>query len=115
MPANPIPPNTRTWRNWAGTVVHPVVQTTNVRNSAGHRFSIEAYNNTTSAIQRLIGLTLQTRTQLRATGSGWSFSAIAATDGVVLDARNLDYRTTLDPGERAGLVRFHHVRSDADC
>jgi FAD/FMN-containing dehydrogenase len=99
LPANPIRPETRTWRNWAGTVVHPVVQTTEVRNRAGHRFSIEAYNNTTSAIQRLIGLTLHTRTQLRATGSGWSFSAIAATDGVVLDARNLDYRTTLQAGE----------------
>jgi hypothetical protein len=70
LPANPIRPETRTWRNWAGTVVHPVVQTTDLRNRAGHRFSIEAYNNTTRAIQRLIGLALQTRTQLRATGSG---------------------------------------------
>ena len=72
---------------------------------------IEKLRATISALQRLVREAVRDNVQLRALGSGWSFSKVAATDGIMLNTTYLNWilpisRASVDPaypGDRTRL------------
>jgi FAD/FMN-containing dehydrogenase len=49
------------------------------------------YNNATIAIQGIIKEAMEANYRLRALGGGWSWTKIAATDGVILNTKLLNH------------------------
>lgn len=89
----------RTWENWHQSVKQKVVQRVSVWNRDPVRPSIPSYNATTAALQGLIRDALARGVELRAAGGGWSFSPVAATDGIVLNTLPLNYRFWLSDAD----------------
>jgi len=54
------------------------------------------YNSATSAIQDIIRAAMEGNYRLRALGGGWSFTRIAATDGVILNTKLLNHTFKLN-------------------
>src|SRR5712691_2839458 len=82
----------RRWQNWHQTVSQPVKQLLDIWNAKPAEDSLETYGGTTRGLQRLVGQALKDGTSLRALGGGWSFSPVAATDGIILNTKPLNYR-----------------------
>ncbi len=60
--------------------------------------ALDGYNDTTKALQKIIGDRIETNTPLRVLGSGWSFTKVAtATNAYMLDTKQLN--TTLNISE----------------
>ena len=93
----------RKWQNWHQSVEQRVADLIDLWNATPNQFSIQSYNATTDAMQGLIQSAMDQRIALRALGGGWSFSPVAATDGILLNTRPLNYKiamgqTNLMPG-----------------
>ncbi|MCZ6572871.1 MAG: FAD-binding protein [Planctomycetota bacterium] len=72
---------------------------------------LRRYNRTTGTVQTLIRGARRRRVRLRAVGSGWSFSPVAATDGFLLNTKQLTLpfsvkKTVTRKGSPAGLFLF---------
>jgi hypothetical protein len=82
-----------------------------VRNAETGNF-VSDYNAMTSALQKLVREAADEQARLRAFGGTWSFSPVAATDGRLIDTRNLNgvirvSAASVDPaypGDAAGLL-----------
>ena len=83
------------WRNFHDTVAQTVVQLVDVWNARPNAASFPSYNATTAALQGLIGEALRDGLRIRALGGGWSFSPAAATDGILVNTRPLNYQFSL--------------------
>ena len=83
------------WRNFHQTVTQTVAQLVDVWNARPGVASFPAYNATTAALQDLIGEAVRDGLRLRALGGGWSFSPAAATDGLLVNTRPLNYQFSL--------------------
>ena len=87
------PSNSATiWRNWHETVTQTVREYVSVRNSNESASTIGAYNETGRALQGFIRRAIDEDTSLRAVGGGWSFTSVAAADGIMLATQRLNYR-----------------------
>ena len=85
----------KTWENWHESVRQKVVQLVDVWNAQPNRTSLESYNAATSALQRLVKQALDEGVGIRALGGGWSFTPIAATDGILVNTKPLNYQFRL--------------------
>lgn len=94
-----MPPSGRTliWRNWHETVSQPVRRFEVLSNPDESRSTVSGYNTTTRRVQELILEAAEQDTSLRALGGAWSFTPVAATDGIMLATQRLNYRFALDP------------------
>jgi hypothetical protein len=83
--------------NWHQTVDQRLHRWLIMFNADPQNSTIDGYNATTREIQALIRTADQEDVSLRAHGGTWSFSPIAATDGILLNTQPLNYRFTIDP------------------
>jgi hypothetical protein len=88
----------RRWRNFHETVSQSVARLVDVWNAEPGRSSFAAYNATTEALQQLVGEALAGGLEIRALGGGWSFSPVAATSGILVNTRPLNYQFRLAEG-----------------
>lgn len=85
----------KTWENWHESVRQKVTQLVDVWNGEPNRATIANYNATTTGLQGLIGQALAGSLQIRALGGGWAFTPVAATDGILLNTKPLNYQFRL--------------------
>lgn len=90
-------PSTSIWTNWHETVSQPVVRFEVLSNADEARSTIAGYRVTNTRIQRLIGEAAEKGVSIRAVGGGWSYTRVAATDGIMLATERLNYRFALQP------------------
>ena len=88
-------PGPNVWRNWHETVSQPVSHFEVLRNADESQSSLADYNRTTASIQDLIRTGVERNISIRAVGGAWSFTNIAATDGILLATQRLNYRFAL--------------------
>jgi len=92
----PIPPflvaKKKTWKNWHESVKQKATRLTSVWNLEPNTPSYSSYNVMTAFLQSLIAEAEGEGLGLRAVGGTWSFTPVAATDGVMLDTQPLNYR-----------------------
>ena len=82
----------RSWKNWHESVDLPqVAQQVDIWNGEPERVTVGCYNDTTAALQNLIGQALDQGIQIRAAGGTWSFTPVAATAGMLINTRFLNY------------------------
>ncbi len=92
------------WSNHHGTVTVPVAARWQIVNENQTTPSIAGMKATAERLQRLIGHAVAQRVRLRAIGSRWSFSEVAAAEnGWALQTQRLNYHFavgagSLDPG-----------------
>ena len=91
MPAQPqiTPTNNKTWTNRHNTFTQSIDNLFDIANGDTGS-TINDYNATTAAIQSLIGRAISENKSLRALGGGWSFSNVAATDGWIVNTKQLN-------------------------
>jgi hypothetical protein len=87
------------WRNWHETVSQTVRRFEVLRNPDESKSTLAGYNATTRRIQELILEAAEQDTSLRAVGGAWSFTPIAATEGILLATQRLNYRFALAPSQ----------------
>ena len=84
------------WKNWHESVDIPqVAQQVDVWNGEPGRVTVGCYNATTRALQNLIGQALAEALPIRAAGGTWSFTPVAATAGMLINTRFLNYQFRL--------------------
>ena len=91
MPAQPriTPTNNKIWTNRHNTFTQSIDNLFDIAN--GNTGSpLNDYNATTDAIQSFIGKAIAENKTIRALGGGWSFSKVAATDGWILNTKQLN-------------------------
>jgi FAD/FMN-containing dehydrogenase len=81
----------KVWENWHETVRQKAERLVTIWNAQPNQPSIASYNATTTAIQGLIAEALAGGLHLRAAGGTWSFTPVAATDGIILNTLALNY------------------------
>jgi hypothetical protein len=86
-----------TWTNEHGTFTQPIKDLYDLANETTGR-ALDIYNDTTKGIQEIIREAIQTKTPLRALGGSWSFSPVAATNGIILNTKPLNIRFPVSPG-----------------
>ena len=86
----------RRWNNWHASIPRdqqPVAELLDVWNGEPNRSDIDFYKGTTQGLQALIARALRENKVIRGLGGGWSFSSVAAaTEGILLNTRPLNYR-----------------------
>lgn len=103
-PTTSVSTNTR-WENWHQSVSQQVAQLVDLWNAQPNVATIASYNATTAALQGLVDQAQQGGLSLRGLGGGWSFTPVAATDGILLNTKPLNYQfnlsdANLDPNYR---------------
>ena len=89
----------RRWQNWHETFSQPVKQLIDAWNRAPNQSTVNCYNGTTAGLQELMQQAIDAGDALRCLGGGWSFSRVAATDGVLLNTKPLNYRFGIGPAQ----------------
>jgi hypothetical protein len=91
MPAQPqiTPTDDKTWTNRHNTFTQPIDNLFDIANGDTGN-AVNDYNATTAAIQSLIGRAIAENKTIRALGGGWSFSKVAATDGWIVNTKQLN-------------------------
>ena len=91
MPATAsiIPTNQKSWTNRHDTVHQALDNIFDVRNGNSGNL-VDDYNATTKAIQGFIADAIAKKKVIRALGGGWSFSAVAATEGWLVNTKLLN-------------------------
>ncbi len=87
----------RTWENWPRSFEIRVKQLIDVWNPEPERSTLSGYVTTTKGLQELLGRALKAKDEVRAFGGGWSYSPVAATHGIMLNTKPLNYRFSLGP------------------
>lgn len=82
------------WQNEHGTFSQPIKDLYDLANEPTGK-GLDICNDTTRGIQQIIGEAVQSRTPLRALGGSWSFTPIAATNGIILNTKPLNIRFTV--------------------
>ena len=95
----------RRWNNWHGSIPRdeqPLAALLDIWNGDPNRSDIDFYKGTTRGLQGLIHRAMREDKVIRGLGGGWSFSSVAAaTQGLLLNTRPLNYRfanIALHPG-----------------
>ena len=102
----------RRWQNWHESFSQPLKKLIDVWNHDPNMSAVHFYNGTTAGLQELIQEALNTGESIRGLGGGWSFSRVAATDGILVNTKPLNYRFSIGPtqvhphyhGDAANLV-----------
>jgi len=86
---------TKIWDNWHESVHQKVTRLVDIWNGEPSRATIAGYNATTAGLQGLVKQALDEGLSLRALGGGWAFTPVAATDGILLNTKPLNYQFRL--------------------
>ena len=91
MPAQPelTPTNNKKWTNRHDTFTQSIDNLFDIANGDTGNI-LNDYNATTTAMQSLIGRAIAENKTIRALGGGWSFSKVAATDGWIVNTKQLN-------------------------
>lgn len=91
MPTAPriTPTNDKVWTNRHETYSQSIDNLFDIANGNTGNM-LNDYNATTAAVQAMIAQAIKQNKKLRALGSGWSFSKVAATDGWLLNTKQLN-------------------------
>jgi FAD/FMN-containing dehydrogenase len=92
----------KTWKNWHESVKQKVARLVTVWNAQPNTPTIPSYNASTAALQGLIAQAEADGREVRAAGGTWSFTPVAATDGVLINTQPLNYRFWLDDADVHG-------------
>ena len=84
------PTNKKLWMNRHNTFSQKVDNLFEIANGNTGDL-VTDYNATTDAIREIIRKAIQQKKRVRALGGGWSFSKVAATDGWLLDTKQLNF------------------------
>lgn len=84
-----VPTNQKVWINRHNTFRQELDNLFDIANGDTGDL-VEDYNATTEAIMAMIGRAIQQNKRLRALGGGWSFSKVAASDGWMLNTKQLN-------------------------
>ncbi|MEM9592902.1 MAG: FAD-binding protein [Acidobacteriota bacterium] len=84
----------RRWTSWH-EFEYPVKRLINVWNGRPGESTVRGYNATTRGFRRVIAEAEARELRVRAKGAGWSFSGVGTANGILLNARPLDYRFQL--------------------
>src|SRR6267142_1013222 len=98
MPSQPqlIPTNDKIWINRHETFQQPIDNLFDISN--GDTGDILAdYNATTAALQGLLARAIALGKTIRALGGGWSFTTVAATDGWMVNTKQLNMLFNISP------------------
>jgi len=85
------------WRNWHENFEQPLSKIYNIWNLDPNHSTVPGYMATTRALQILIQEALETDLKIRAVGGGWSFTPVAASNGILINTRPLNYRFRIEP------------------
>lgn len=77
------------WENLHQTVKQPITDLYDLANETTGT-PLQNYQDTTRGIQDIMADCIKKRLSLRALGGSWSFTSIAATDGIILNTRGLN-------------------------
>lgn len=104
----PTPARNLVWRNWHETVSQPLRRFEVLSNPDETKSTIAGYQATARRIQSLILEAAEQDLRVRATGGGWSFTDVAATDGMALATQRLNYRFGLGARDVQGPYAAGH-------
>src|ERR1700733_10653596 len=91
------PTGLKVWQNRHNTFEQSLDNLLEIRNGDSGNV-IDDYNATTTVIQGLIDKAIKARMKIRALGGGWSFTRVAATDGWMLDTKQLNMVFNISAG-----------------
>lgn len=94
----------RSWTNWHQTFTQPVDELYEVQNADTGDVSAD-YNAMTLAIQRLLYQALTANKRIRALGGGWSFTKVAATEGWLMDTKQMNLVSLISPSSVDNLYK----------
>lgn len=98
----------RRWQNWHESFSQPLKKLVDIWNHDPNVSAVNFYNGTTTGLQELIQEAINTGESIRGLGGGWSFSRVAATDGILVNTKPLNYRFSI------GQTQVHpHYQGDA--
>ncbi len=83
------------WQNWHQSVTQQVARLMDLWNAEPNNATIDSYNATTAALQGIVAEAESAGMSLRGLGGGWSFTPVAATTGIMLNTKPLNYQFTL--------------------
>ena len=83
------PTNLKAWPNRHNTFTQKLDNLLEIRNGDSGNV-LDDYNATTKIVQELIGKAIKANVRIRALGGGWSFTKVAATEGWLLDTKQLN-------------------------
>lgn len=86
---------TKTFDNWHESVHQKVTRLVDIWNGTPNQATIAGYNATTAGLQGLVKQALDEGLSLRGLGGGWAFTPVAATDGILLNTKPLNYQFRL--------------------
>ncbi|MBW8682949.1 FAD-binding protein [Chitinophaga rhizophila] len=95
------------WSNEHGTFSQRVKDLYDLANETTGS-ALEIYNDTTLGIQQIIREAISSGTPLRALGGSWSFTPIAATQGIILNTRPLNIRFPVSAASVSPRYKGHH-------
>ena len=85
--------NNKSWTNRHQTFTQQIDNLFDMANgNAGGPNRVNDYNAMTTEIQAFIAKAIQQNKRIRALGGGWAFSPVAATDGWILNTKQLNFR-----------------------
>jgi len=84
------------WRNWHENFEQPLSKFYNIWNLDPNHSTVPGYNSTTRALQNIIEEALDSDLKIRAIGGGWSFTPVAASNGILINTRPLNYRFRIE-------------------
>ncbi|MEJ7741047.1 MAG: FAD-binding protein [Chitinophagaceae bacterium] len=95
------PTNQKSWKNRHDTFKQQIDNLFDIANgNTGN--NLNDYNATTAAIRQLIGRAIQQNKRLRALGGGWSWTKVAATEGWILNTKQLNMRFPVSAASISG-------------
>ncbi len=86
--------------NWHNTVSTQLQKRITAKNTNPTKSSAINYIKTTQALQRVLAEAMAVPAELRALGGSWSFSEVAATNGVLIDTWPLSYRFSISAAQK---------------
>ena len=100
------------WKNVHHTVRQPITRFYDIANppESAQGSRVEKLRATIRALQGLIREAIRDDLELRAIGSGWSFSKVAATDGIVLNTAYLNWIMPISKASVSSSYPKKHTR-----
>ena len=87
--------NNTKWENRHETFAYTIQNLYELGNGSGS--ALDSYNEATKGFQQLIQEAIHNDSALRGLGAGWSFTPIAATNGIILDTKSLNTVFEISP------------------
>jgi len=102
------PTNQKSWTSRHNTFTQKLDNLLEMRNSETGNVT-DDYNTMTKTVQDLIGKAIKAQVRIRALGGGWSFTKVAATEGWLLDTKQLNMKFTIGKASTSNAYAGKHT------